>query len=350
MGYLRKKRYFYILFIIGLGILFSVIFISSTFGSADISLRQFSMVLFRRLPFIKDILPHGEIIESHETIILNIRLPRIILAGLVGMGLSVVGAAFQGIFKNPMADPYVIGISSGAGLGATIAIVLGLNSTVLGFGFISLGAFFGAFLTVIMVYKIAKTGARLPTITLLLSGIAISQLWSSIMSILMIFNRNQIEKIIFWVMGSVSTASWRQVVFLTPFVVLGNILLWVFSRDLNVLLMGDETAKTLGIEIEKVKKILIIICSILIGAVVSVSGLIGFVGLVIPHIMRMLIGADNRVLIPFSALGGSIFLIICDTLSRTLIAPSEIPVGAVTALFGAPYFIYLLYKHKKVAL
>lgn len=348
MEFINRRRYYSLLYIIGLVVLFFVIFISATFGSADISFKQFMSILLSKVPFINEKIKFQEIIESHEIIIWNIRLPRIILAGFVGMGLSVVGAAFQGIFKNPMADPYVIGISSGAGLGATITIVLGLNTHFLGFGFTTIGSFAGAIITVLLVYKIAKTGTNLPTVTLLLAGIAVSQLWSSLMSILMIFNKDKIEKIIFWVMGSVSTASWKQVVLVIPVVLVGCILLYTFSRDLNVMLMGDETAKTLGIETERVKKLLVILCSLIIGTVVSVSGLIGFVGLIIPHIIRMLIGPDHRVVVPFSALGGSIFLIICDTLSRTLVAPSEIPVGAVTALFGAPYFIYLLDKHKKV--
>jgi len=348
MELIKKRKHYFLIFVFGLLILSIVIFISASFGSADITFNQFMAIILNKIPFLRENFQSQEIIKSHEIIIWNIRLPRIILAGLVGMALSVVGAVFQGIFKNPMADPYVIGISSGAALGATITIVSGLSSSFFGFAFITIGSFLGATFTVFLVYKIAKAGTKLPTVTLLLSGIAISQLWSSLNSILMIFNKDKIEKIIFWVMGSISAASWRQVLLVFPVVIIGSGILYIFSRDLNVMLMGDETAKTLGINTEAIKKILIAVCSLIIGTVVSVSGLIGFVGLIIPHIIRLLIGPDHRLLIPFSALGGTIFLITCDTISRTLLAPSEIPVGAVTALFGTPYFIYLLDKHKKV--
>ena len=186
--------------------------------------------------------------------------------------------------------------------------------------------------------------------TLLLAGVAISFLLSSIISMVIIFRRNQMEQIIFWTMGSIAAASWKQVIFVFPFILGGSFTTFAFSRELNVMLLGDESAKSLGIDVEKVKKILLAVSSIMVAAMVSVSGIIGFIGLIIPHAVRMVVGPNHRVLIPFSAIVGGMFMIICDTLARTLVPPMEIPVGAVTALFGSPYFLYLLYKSKKQVL
>lgn len=319
----------------------------STLGVADISFADSLRIITERIPGLNRVLFYEDIPNTYRVIVWHIRLPRILLASLVGMGLSVVGATFQGMFKNPMADPYVIGVSSGAALGATVAIVMGLESFAGGFGYVNLLAFLGALTTVILVYNIARVGRKVPTITLLLAGIAMSALMSSIISVLMIFNRDKLESIIFWTMGSVSAASWRHVFTLFPIVLVGIILAYFYARDLNLLMVGDDTAKNLGIDTEKTKKVLLVISSVVIAFTVSVSGIIGFVGLIIPHAVRMLVGPDHRVLIPFSALVGAIFLIITDTIARTIIAPTEIPVGAVTAIFGSPYFIYLLYKTKK---
>ena len=251
------------------------------------------------------------------------------------------------MFKNPMADPYVLGISSGAALGAAIAMIFGLGVGAIGIGGVTLFAFIGAILTVSLVYLIAKTGTKIPASTLLLAGISINYLFSAAISLLMLFNHAQIEKIVFWLMGSVSAASWNQVYILVPIVVLGTIGIGIFARDLNIMLLGEDSANSLGVEVERVKKILLFISSMIVASAVSVSGIIGFVGLIVPHTIRLLIGPDNRVLIPFSAIGGAIFMILADTMARVAIPPTELPVGSITSLFGAPYFIYLLVKTKK---
>ena len=280
-------------------------------------------------------------------ILLQLRLPRIILACLVGAALSVVGAAFQGIFKNPMADPFVLGVSSGAALGASITMVFLKEIEFLGLSVIAFNAFLGAITTTFLVYNIAKVGRKVPTATLLLAGISLNYLLSSIISLIMIFNRQEIERIIMWTMGSFSTGSWKEVFLLLIIVIPSIILITMFARDLNVMLLGEENARSLGVNVEGLKKYILIISTIMIAAVVSVSGIIGFVGLIIPHGVRMFTGPDNRVVIPFSAITGAIFLIICDTLARSLVPPSEIPVGIITSIFGVPFFIYLLYKTKK---
>lgn len=347
MNSIKKNSYYSIIFIFMICALFISIIISSTLGVANITFSQSIQILISKIPCINNLVNIDDISQTHKLIIFNIRLPRIILSALIGAGLSVVGCVFQAIFKNPMADPYVLGISSGSALGASIAIVLGISSMLFGVAGTTLFAFIGAIFTTILVYFIAKTGTKLPTNTLLLAGVSVSFLFSSINSLIMIFNRDRVEQIVFWTMGSMSSATWKQVSSLLLFTIVGFVLIMIYSRDLNLMLMGDETASSLGIEVDFTKKLLLIVSSIIIAACVSVSGVIGFVGLIIPHITRIIVGPNHKFLLPFSTLGGATFMIICDTLSRILAPPAEIPVGAITALFGAPYFIYLLIKNKK---
>ncbi len=347
MIFTKNKSFYRSIFISTfLALVFLMIF-SSTLGVARISFFQSIKIMLGKVPLVNWFISTEGIEKTHQLIVLKIRMPRIFLASLVGTGLSVVGATFQGLFRNPMADPYVLGISSGAALGATIAIVMGIERMILGVGLITIAAFAGAISTTLIVYNIARVGNRIPTITLLLAGIAVSFLLSSMIYIIMIFNKNQVEKIVFWLMGSVSAASWKQVGILVPIIIIGTVIITGFSRVLNVMSTGDETARNLGIEVERVKKVLLITSSVIVGACVSVSGIIGFVGLIIPHIIRLMLGPDHRTVVPFSALGGAIFVVLSDTLARNLVPPAEIPVGAITSVFGAPYFIYLLMKSKK---
>lgn len=348
MAFIENRRRYRLMFSGGLLILGVLILITSMMGVADISVEEALRILSHKLPFVGSFVDVGDIDQKYINIIWKLRLPRIVLAGLVGTGLSVSGAAFQGMFKNPMADPYVLGVSSGSALGATLALLFGVGGGIMGLGGTTIMAFAGAIGTIVLVYSIAKVGNRVPIVSLILAGISVSYLLSSIISLMMLFNRAQVEKIVFWLMGSVSAASWTQVRLLAPFVAAGVVAITMFSRDLNIMLMGDETAKGLGVEVEKVKKILLGVTSLLVGATVAVSGIIGFVGLIIPHTIRLMTGPDNRTLVPFSALGGAIFMIVSDTIARTAIPPVEIPVGAITSVFGAPYFIYLLIKSKKV--
>lgn len=343
MSYFEKRSFYKTIFLCCFLLLIVMIVFVSTLGVANITFVNSLKIIIEKIPFINKYIDMKDVINTHRIIIWQIRLPRILLAGIVGMGLSVVGVTFQSMFKNPMADPYVLGVSSGAALGATLSIVLGLP-------FINIWAFCGAILTVLFVFQISKIGTKVQSITLLLAGIAISSMMSSIISVLMIFNRDKIEMIIFWIMGSVSAASWKHVSILLPVTLIGITVIMFFARELNLFLVGDDSAKSLGVETDKVKKILLVISSVIIAFTVSVSGIIGFVGLIIPHAIRLIIGPDHRALIPFSALGGALFMIICDTIARTIIPPTEIPVGAVTAIFGSPYFIYLLYRSKKKVL
>lgn len=341
----NKHNKFYLITSIIVLFIFSIL--CSTVGTADISFLGSLQIILQNIPLVNNLFTGDNFSSTHTVIILNIRLPRIVLSGIVGMGLSIVGASFQALFKNPMADPYVLGVSSGSALGAATAMVTGMDSSFSGLGITTLMAFAGAIITTFIVYGIAKVGNKVPVNTLLLSGISVSFLLSSVISLIMVFNRESVEKIVFWTMGSLSTANWNQVIVVAVFVLAGLIIFMAFSRDLNIMLTGDETAKSLGIEVEQLKKIVLIIASFVVAACVSVSGVIGFVGLIIPHIIRILLGPDHRILIPFSAIGGALFLILSDTLARTLASPAEIPVGAITAVIGAPYFMYLLIKNKR---
>jgi len=346
MSYMDKKVFYQILFIILLAGLFFTVVLSSMMGAASISFTEAIGIFLSRIPLLGNLFntPYE---KSHILIIFNIRLPRILLAAVVGMGLSVVGAAMQGMFKNPMADPGVLGVSSGAALGAAIAISMGMQKFIFGIGLVTLFSFIGAIATTVIVYSISRVGGKLPTVNLLLSGVAVSFLFSSVISIIMIFDRNKMENIVMWTMGSISAASWKQVAIIAPVVLLGTLAIFIYAKDLNLLSTGSDTALSLGVEVEKTKKILLVISSVLVGACVSVSGVVGFVGLIIPHIIRLVLGSDHRIVLPFSAVTGAIFLVLCDTMARSLVPPSEIPVGAITSIFGAPFFIYLLMKSKR---
>jgi len=342
--YANKRKYgllaiFLALFIIIAGLA------ACTVGSANISIMDSLKMIMQKVPFVRQWIG-AEFSSTHQAIVLNLRLPRVILAALVGAGLAVSGAVFQGMFKNPMADPYVLGVSSGAALGATLAIILGLRTALGGMAWISIFAFCGAVVTIFMVYSLARGKTKTSVTALLLSGTAISSLITACISALMIFFRNRMEQVILWTMGSFSGAGWNDVLWALPLILLGIIVSHLFARDLNILLSGDESALHLGVNVEAVKKILLLTGSLTTAASVSVSGIIGFVGLMVPHIVRLLVGPDHRVLIPFSALAGALFLMITDTIARTAANPIEIPVGIITAIFGGPFFIYLL-KRKK---
>ncbi len=282
--------------------------------------------------------------DGGDIIFWNLRLPRIILCVIVGAVLSVSGATYQSIFRNPLTDPYILGISSGASLGAATAILLGLDTYQFGIGMAALVA---ALLTVLLIYRIASIGNRMHTATLLLTGVCFTFLATAVVSFLMVINQDKMDRIIFWTMGSFSTATWNDVLIVLPVALAGIFVTLLYSKDLNLLLVGSETAKSLGVEVEKVKKILLLATTLMVAFAVSSCGVIGFVGLVVPHCVRLVVGYDNRLVIPYSIFTGGIFLLVCDTLARTVLIPSEIPVGSITALIGAPMFIYLLYKTKK---
>ena len=274
----------------------------------------------------------------------NLRAPRIVLSVFVGAGLSVCGAAYQSVFRNPLTDPYVLGVSSGASVGAAVAILLGLEAYMLGVG---ASALVTGLLTVVAIYRIASIGNRMHTTTLLLTGVCITFLMSAVIAFLMVLRQDKMDSIIFWTMGSFASASWLDVAVVAPVVVAGVCVVLFYCRDLNLLLAGSETAKSLGVEVERVKRVLLLSTTLMVAFCVATCGVIGFVGLVVPHCVRLVMGPDNRRVVPCAIFAGGLFLLLCDTLARTVLMPAELPVGSLTALVGAPLFIYLLYKNKK---
>jgi len=343
---INKARYWIVLLILSLILIFSIAFFSAI-GTANIGGIDSFRIVGSKIPIIRNYIDISHISKSHQTIIWSIRLPRVLLGVLVGASLSMAGAAFQGMFKNPMADPFVIGISSGAALGASIAIILRINISIFNISSISIFAFIGAIIAVFIVYNIARIKNKVPVTTLLLAGIAVGQFFTSIMSMIMVLYSNDMAKIIYWTMGGLAGKGWDPLLRISLPTILSMILINFFARDLNILLTGEESAKSLGVDVEKTKVYILILGTFMTSMVVSVSGIIGFVGLIVPHMVRLLIGPDHRVLLPASALAGGIFIIFTDTIARTVISPIEIPVGIITALFGGPFFIYLLKKSKK---
>lgn len=346
MNYSVHRNYYRKVFGAGVILLILAIVVVVNLGVAKVSLEQSLMIILNKLSVLNDLIPVKNIDPASRIIILNLRLPRILLAALVGAGLAVTGAAFQGIFKNPLAEPYVLGISSGAALGAALTMAFGAENIMFGFGVVTVNAFIGAIGTGLLVYNIARIGHKISSLTLLLTGTAVNVLLTALISLIMTFKREQIERIVMWTMGSVATADWNEVLTLLP-IALGAMVIYSFAKDLNMMLLGDESAKSLGVEVEKVKKYLLITSALIVALVVSVSGVIGFVGLIVPHIIRLLFGPDHRVVIPFSALGGAILLIVCDTIARTIAPPNEIPVGVITSICGVPFFLALIYQNKK---
>ncbi|SDY24356.1 FecCD family ABC transporter permease [Tindallia californiensis] len=344
MKLLSAKSYFYLMIpMAGLAII-----TASSIGAANISILEGFQIVMAHVPYIKDFVNIDHISDAATSIIIFVRLPRVLLAFLVGLGLSVVGVSMQGMLRNPLADPYIIGTSSGAALGASLAIVLKLNHTFIGFGMVSVFAFLGALLSTGIVYQLARRSGKVPTTTLLLAGIATGQFFSAALSFIMVIASRDVSTIVYWTMGSFSARGWHHVSLVIVPMVLGTFFLIFHSKDLNLLLIGEETAQNTGVNVEKVKISILIISTLITAFAVSVSGIIGFVGLIIPHITRVLIGPNHRVLIPACGLLGGIFLVTADTFSRTIIAPTELPVGIITALAGAPFFVYLLRKARKI--
>jgi iron complex transport system permease protein len=282
--------------------------------------------------------------DSAETIVRQLRLPRIALAGVVGFALASAGAVMQGFFRNPMADPSIIGVSSGAAVGAVATIALPLA---LPFG-LQTAAFVGALVTAFVVYVIASEGGHTPVATLLLAGVAIQAFLGAAISYLLLQAGESLEEAVFWLMGTLHNSSWAEVEVTLPLALLSFVVLLAYARDLNVMLLGEADAQALGIGVERTKRILLAVSSIITAAAVAVAGVIGFVGLVVPHIMRLIVGPDHRILLPTSALAGATFLVLTDTVARA--GPAQLPVGIVTAALGAPFFLYLLRREEVHAL
>ncbi|TET15793.1 MAG: iron ABC transporter permease [Actinobacteria bacterium] len=333
--------------IILLIILIVLIIVAASIGAAKVSLKDTGLIIASFIPGVNYFINVEDLNPQEIVIISQIRLPRIFLSIFVGIALASAGVIFQGLFRNPMADPFVIGVSAGAAFGATIGLVFITGVGLLGISTITIFALLGALATTFLVYSISSARGKVSVTTLLLSGIALSAMLSAMTSFIMIFRTHDLTKIIFWIMGGLTAASWYKFNIIAPMVVVLIIISGFYMRDLNIISLGDERAAQLGVQTERVKKILLIMASLIAALAVSVSGIIGFVGLVTPHILRLIVGPDHKILYPTSAVAGGIVLLMSDTLARTILMPREIPVGIITSIVGVPFFLYLLVKSKK---
>ncbi|MCL2143152.1 MAG: iron ABC transporter permease [Methanomassiliicoccaceae archaeon] len=323
-------------------ILFITILVAISIGNVSMSLGEVIDVLFFGRTYVDG--ANGQI-NAHN-VVFNLRLPRVLCAAFIGAALAIAGAAMQGLFRNPMASPSVIGISNGAAFGACVSMVLGF-SLVSGAFAIPAMSFVFAFITLFLVYFMARTKLGVPVTMLLLSGIAIGAFFSGLVSLLQyIAPEQQLGGVVFWLMGSIASCGWNELKIIILPIIIGSMILIILSRDLNLLSLGDDQAKNLGVNVERTRIMILCATALVVAGAVSVSGVIGFVGLIVPHIFRMLLGPDHRLLLPASLAGGAIFLVIIDTISR-MIVTGGLPVGIITALLGAPFFLYILRTRKK---
>ncbi|MGM7635147.1 FecCD family ABC transporter permease [Bacillus sp. Hm123] len=280
---------------------------------------------------------------AQENIVWNLRFPRVILAVIAGAGLAINGTSVQALVRNSLADPYILGVSSGASVGATLVIIFGAFSIFGQYALIT-AAFIGSLLSIILVYFLAQVGGKISTVRLLLAGIAISMVLSAITSFIVISAPKEegIRDAMFWMMGSLAGAKWEYIPIPALVICLGFLFLWSQYRALNILLMGEEAAVTLGVNVETFRKVLIVTTALMTGVLVSVCGSIGFLGLMVPHIVRLMVGSDHQKVLPISALIGAIFLVWADIVAKQVIAPEEMPIGIVTALCGGPFFLWML--------
>lgn len=321
-------------------LLISAIIAATGMGFLSISPGEVVAILYAKL---QGQIPEG-INPTYPFVVMEVRLPRILTAALVGGGLAVAGAVFQAILLNPLADPYTLGISSGAAFGASLAIILSIfGITIPAWFSIPTFAFLGAMATLIGVFSLASTDNRLSSNSLILSGVIIASILSAGIGFIKYLADEQVSIIIFWLMGSFVGRSWGDVTTTLVVIIPGLLFMLYYARDLNIMALGERTADTLGVETARVKKQLLVCASLVTAVAVSVSGIIGFVGLIIPHLLRMILGPDNRILLPACFLGGAILLLGADTITRAWL-PSEIPIGVLTSLIGGPFFCYIFRK------
>jgi iron complex transport system permease protein len=281
---------------------------------------------------------------TEETIVWDLRLPRVLEAMIVGLGLAVAGTTFQGLLRNPLADPYVLGTASGAALGAAIAVLIPIRIELLAFGLLQILAFVGALLSVSAVYRLSRTAGGSPMTSLLLTGYALGSLLAAALAMAMYLSGAALRQIFAYLLGSFENASWGELAGAIPLITIGSILILVRARTLNGLLLGEESAAHLGVDVRRERAILLGLASLVTAAAVAVSGLIGFVGLVVPHVVRMLVGPNARLVLPLSAIGGALLMVVADLAARML---GGIPVGVITAVIGAPFFLFLLRRSQR---
>lgn len=323
-----------VVMVVAVLVLIASMAVASVYGSVSLPWSDFWGLLSRSYP-----LP-----EASRIIICDLRWPRILLAVFVGASLALSGCGFQAILRNSLADPYIVGTSSGASLGATLAIVLHIPNFCSYLPSVPLMAFVGAILAMMTVYRLAKVDNVLPVDTFLLAGVIVGSFAGAMVSLLMSLAGQDLQRVVVWMMGTLDQADNTSLLAIAPYLLVGATALYWYAVPLNMLCMGEEHAKSLGVNVETLKVVVVVACSLMTAASVAVTGMIGFLGLVIPHVTRLLVGPDHRLLLPAAAINGASFLVLADTISRTIIAPQELPVGVLTALVGAPFFFFILKK------
>ena len=328
---------------LGLAVLAVAAIFAAGMGSVHVPFGAAVQVVAAGLPGVE---LSSDIPEAWDTILWKLRLPRVAQAALVGAALAMSGAAYQGLFKNPLADPYLVGVASGAGLGAVVVLLTGIPMYLAGISLLPVAAFAGGTGAVAVAYSIARNSGGTPTTTLILAGVAIASLTAAVSSLLILRSDPELRPVLSWLMGSFISSEWSESAIVLAYALPGMAILLGFGRMLNVLQLSEDHAAMLGVPVEKVKLLLIAAATLVTAAAVSFSGLIGFVGLVAPHVVRLIWGPDYRFLLPMSAIVGATFLVLADLVARTIVSPGELPVGLVTAFCGAPFFLYLLRRRR----
>lgn len=330
----------------GIILLLLSIVLSISLGSATLPLSHTWQILCYHIPGLKLMIDPQWAVSS-EQIIMKVRFPRIVLAMLVGACLSIAGTGFQGVLRNPLADPFTLGVASGASVGAAFIILFNLQYILFGQWTIPLISFITAMLSLIAVLKLASAQGKLQVETVILAGVVIQAFLGAAVSFMVAISQDALNDIVFWMMGSLKMRGWSFSLTILPYFLLGTIVLLGYGRTLNLFALGERRAAHLGVHVERTKWIILIVATLIAAAAVSVSGVIGFVGLIIPHLLRLLVGPDYRLILPLSIIYGALYVLWADTIARLVISPLEIPLGVVTAFLGAPFFAYLLNKHKK---
>lgn len=322
------------------------IIVSVSIGTAYIPLTDTWKIILHHVPFVGDLV-HSDWPVSSEQIIYKVRLPRVLLAALVGACLSLAGAGFQGALRNPLADPYTLGVASGAAVGAAFVILFGLQLAIAGQWSIPVVAFATGMASLLIVLRLAGSSGKLQLETVILSGVVVQAFLGSIVSFMVTLSDQVVNEIIYWLMGSLSLRGWSYSGILLPYLVIGFFVLMAYGLTLNLISLGERQAEHLGVNVPRTRLVVLVVSTLITAAAISVAGTIGFVGLVVPHLVRLMAGPDYRLIIPISALLGAVYMIGADTLARMLLSPTEIPLGVITAFLGAPFFVYLLRKHKR---
>ena len=332
-------------YLISILLVIAAVFLSLGIGTVKIPVKDLVQITLAKFGFVST----TDLNQTFATILIDLRLPRTILLALTGAALAGSGASYQGLFRNPLADPYLIGVASGAGMGAVIAMTIGWPVKILGLLTVPMAAFLTAMMTVLAVYSLARVGKTVPTTNMLLAGVTISSFCTALTSFLMIQSQNELRRAIIWLLGGSALTGWLPVVAVLPYTLIGCGVLVFMGYPLNVLQFGEDQAQQLGLPVNRIKTVIILASSLSAAAAVAFSGIIGFVGLIVPHVVRLLWTSDYRKLIPLSLILGSFTLLVTDVIARIVIPPQEIPLGVITALVGAPFFLWVLRRSKQQA-